>query len=105
MLFKKYWKLSAPVLTLMLVSACNGGQDIEEEPASGEIGTEIPANEEMAPEDTNDSEMNTEEPASSETETENPSSEEIVPEDPANGDMNTEESTIEETVPEGPANQ
>jgi hypothetical protein len=96
MLFEKYWKLSAPVLALMLVSACNGGQDIEEEPASGEIGTEIPANEEMAPEDTNDSEMNTEEPASSE---------EIVPEDPANGDMNTEESTIEETVPEEPANQ
>ena len=87
MTFNKYWKLSAPILAVLLATACsNTDSDIQEdltpqeEPTSGEVSPE-------------NSDLNSEEP----------SNEEITPEEPSNGEINSEEPNSEEIAPEEPA--
>jgi hypothetical protein len=51
MVFKRLWKLSVPVLAMVLATACSNGQDMEEEiqeaPVNSNINTEEPANDDM----------------------------------------------------------
>jgi hypothetical protein len=89
MTFNKYWKLSAPILAVLLATACsNTDSDIQEdltpqeEPTSGEVTPE-------------NSELNTEEP----------SSKELTPEEPTNEDLNTDNPTEEETDTEEPSSE
>ena len=107
MKFKKLLKLSAPVLALLLATACSDGQDevnpdeevnsdinVEEEsPVNGDVETDEPASEEL---DT-DNEVETEEPDSSDlddptnSETEDSNSSEPTTEDPALEETETQE--------------
>jgi hypothetical protein len=72
--FKTIWKLSAPMLALMLAAACSDGQDMnpQEEPASGEVNTEEPASGDTNVDEPAGGEVNTEEPASGDTNAEEP---------------------------------
>jgi stringent starvation protein B len=82
MVFKTLWKLSIPVLALMLVAACNNSQDTKENMKPQEKSTNV--------------EMNTKEPASKE----------VTPEEkPTNGDTNSEEPTDGKTDSEESTNQ
>jgi uncharacterized lipoprotein len=97
MISKSLWKLSAPILAVMLTAACSSDQDMspQEEPANGGINTEEtdqPAGAEVNPEKPANAE-NTEDPTNEETESEEPSSGEVNPEEPTNGETSPEEST------------
>jgi hypothetical protein len=106
MTFNKYWKLSAPILAVLLATACsNTDSDIkedltpQEEPTSGEVSPE-------------NSDLNSEEPTSGEVSPENsdlnseePSSEELTPEEPTNEDLNTDNPKEEETDTEEPSSK
>jgi hypothetical protein len=82
MVFKTLWKLSTPVLALMLVAACNNGQDTKENMNPQEKST--------------NAEINTKEPASKE----------VTPEEkPTNGDTNSEEPTDGKTDSEESTNK
>lgn len=87
MTINRYWKLSAPILAVLLVTACsNTDSDIkedltpQEEPTSGEVS-----------------------PENSDLNTEGPSNEKITPEEPTNGEINSEDPSSEETTLEEPA--
>jgi hypothetical protein len=99
MAFKKHWKLTAPVLAMMLAAACSDGQDMQEdiqdEPVNGDINTEEPLGGETDSEVPANDDMNMEEPTGEEADSEVPDSEEFVPEEP----------TGEETNPEDPTNE
>jgi hypothetical protein len=82
MAFKTLWKLSTPVLALMLVAACNNSQDTKENMNPQEKSTNV--------------EINTEKPASKE----------VAPEEkPTNGDTNSAEPTDGKTDSEESTNQ
>src|SRR6476660_5049491 len=89
MIFNKYWKLSAPILAVMLAVACsNTDSDIQENLTP----QEEPTNGEVSPENSN---LNSEEP----------SSEELTPEKPTNEDLNTDNPKEEETDTEEPSSK
>ena len=92
MTFNKYWKLSAPILAVLLATACsNTDSDIQEdltpqeEPTSGEVSpdnsdlnSEEPSSEELTPEEPTNEDLNTDNPKEEETDTEEPSSKESI---------------------------
>jgi hypothetical protein len=94
MTFNKYWKLSAPILAVLLATACsNTDSDTQkdltpqEEPTSGDVSpensdlnSEEPSNKNITPEEPSNGEINSEDPNSKE---ENPTNEEVNSEDPA----------------------
>ena len=78
MAFNKFWKLSTPILAVMLAAACSDSQD---EPVNDDVSPEeVPAN----------GEMNTEDSLNDESNTDIPTTEEITPEEPTNEESNTE---------------
>lgn len=99
---RNYWKLSAPLLAIMLVAACGNSQDMQEDiqeaPVNGDVNTEesvdpgAPATEENAPEEPASEEIVPE--ASEDTEM---NSEEVTPEASGDTEMNSEESLNEES--------
>jgi hypothetical protein len=77
MVFKRLWKLAVPVFALVLITACNNGQEMEEDIQ------EVPANSDINPEEPADGELNTEEPANDDPDTEEPADEELNTEEPS----------------------
>ena len=109
MTFNKYWKLSAPILAVLLATACsNTDSDIQEdltpqeEPTSGEVS---PDNSDLNSEEPSSEEITPEEPSNGEINSEDPSSEEITPEEPTNEDLNTDNPTEEKTDTEEPSSK
>ena len=95
MKLKKWLKLSAPLLALMLATACSNGQE-EVNPQDEPAGSEL--NEEDVPVDGG---VETEEPASDDAETEEPASEDAETEEPASDDAKTEEPAASDLEAEG----